>query len=118
MHEYWIPIVGIVVPIVGTALIIFLVLYYNHRKRQVQSKEILAAIEKGIEVPFPPPVKRDYLRLGIIWTFIGIAFTLALWFSTYRMEATAWGFLPLAVGLAFLLIGYIERKKGDEADGD
>ncbi|UCH09677.1 MAG: hypothetical protein JSU61_10705 [Fidelibacterota bacterium] len=116
MPEIWVPIVAIIVPIIGGAVIIFLVLYYNHRKRQVQSKEILAAIEKGIEVPFPPPVKRDYLRLGIIWTFIGIAFTLAMWFSTYQMEATAWGFLPLAMGLAFLLIGYVERKKGGEEE--
>ncbi|UCD38799.1 MAG: hypothetical protein JSW54_04790, partial [Fidelibacterota bacterium] len=77
MHEIWIPIVGIISSFGGTALIIFLVMYYNYRKRQAQSKEILAAIEKGIEVPFPPPVKRDYLKLGLVWTFVGIAFTLA-----------------------------------------
>jgi hypothetical protein len=113
-----IPIVGIVSSFGGTTLIIFVVLYYNYKKRQTQSQEILAAIEKGIEVPFPPPVKRDYLRLGIIWTFVGIAFTLALWFSARVMEAAAWGLLPLAVGLAFLLIGYLERKKGEEESAE
>ncbi|MFB0515938.1 MAG: DUF6249 domain-containing protein [Candidatus Neomarinimicrobiota bacterium] len=118
MSEHWIPIVAIIFSFGGTALIVFLVLYYSYKRRQTQSKEILAAIEKGIEVPFPPPAKRDYLKLGVIWTFIGIAFTLALWFSSKVMEATAWGFLPLGVGLAFLLIGYFERKKGAESVQD
>jgi len=97
-------------------ILVFLIIY-NYRKRQLQGQEIMAAIEKGIEVPFPPPKKRNYLNLGLVWTFVGVAFTLALWFSARVMEAAAWGFLPIALGVAFLLIGYLEkRKKASEGE--
>jgi dolichol kinase len=110
----WIPIVGILTAWIGTAVVIGIVLYFNYMRRKTQSREIMAAIEKGIEIPFPPLQRRNYLNLGLIWTFVGVAFTLALWFSSERMEAAAWGFLPLAVGLAFLLIALFESKKGEE----
>jgi hypothetical protein len=111
MVEEWIPIVAIITSVGGTLAVVVFALYFDYRKRQSQSQEVLAAIEKGIEVPFPPPKKRNYLNLGLIWTFVGVAFTLALWFSARVMEAAAWGFLPIALGVAFLLIGYLERRK-------
>ncbi len=112
-----VPIIGIVFGIGGPVAIIAFIVIYLYKTRQLRSQEILAAIEKGIEVPFPPPRKRNYLNLGLIWTFVGVAFTLALWYSAKVMEAAAWGFLPIALGLAFLLIGYLEkRKKAGEAE--
>jgi hypothetical protein len=101
----------------AAAVILVFVIVYNYRKRQLLGQEILAAIEKGIEVPFPPPKKRNYLNLGLVWTLVGVAFTLALWFTGEGMEAAVWGFLPIAVGVAFLLIAYFERKakEGEES---
>jgi len=117
MPEILIPIIGMLSTFGAAAVILAFLIIYNYRKRQLQGQEILAAIEKGIEVPFPPPKKRNYLNLGLVWTFVGVAFTLALWFSAKIMEAAAWGFLPIALGLAFLLIGYLEkRKKADEGE--
>ncbi len=117
------PIAGMITGIIITLAFfgaIAFAFYMNFRKRQIQSREILAAIEKGIEVPFPPPKEpkeRNYLNLGLVWTFVGVAFTLALWFSARVMEAAAWGFLPIALGVAFLLIGYLEkRKKASEGE--
>ncbi len=105
------PIVALLSTFGAAAVILVFLIVYNYKKRQLQGQEILAAIEKGIEVPFPPPMKRNYLNLGLVWTFVGVAFTLALWFSARVMEAAAWGFLPIAVGVAFLLIALIEGKK-------
>lgn len=117
MITEWIPIVAIIFSVGGTFTMIIFAFYFDYRKRQSQSREILAAIEKGIEVPFPPPKKRNYLNLGLVWTFVGVAFTLALWFSAGVMEAAAWGFLPIAVGMAFLSIALIEgRKKASEGE--
>ena len=112
--EVLIPITAMLSTFGAAAVILVFVVVYNYRKRQLQGQEIMAAIEKGIEVPFPPPKepkKRNYLNLGLVWTFVGVAFTLALWFSARVMEAAAWGFLPVAVGVAFLLIAFIEGKK-------
>ena len=106
-----IPIFGIIFGAGAPVAIIAFIVIYLYKTRQLRSQEILAAIEKGIEVPFPPPKKRNYLNLGLIWTFVGVAFTLALWFSAREMEAAAWGFLPIALGIAFLLIALIEGKK-------
>ncbi len=106
-----IPIVAMLSTFGAAAVVLVFLIVYNYKKRQIQSREIVAAIAKGIEVPFPPPKQRNYLNLGLVWTFLGVAFTLALWFSARVMEAAAWGFLPIAVGLAFLLIGYLEKRK-------
>jgi len=111
MPDVLIPIIGILSTFGAAGVILVFLIVYNYRKRQLQGQEIMAAIEKGIEVPFPPPKKRNYLNLGLVWTFVGVAFTLALWFSARVMEAAAWGFLPIALGVAFLLIGYLERRK-------
>ncbi|UCH61593.1 MAG: hypothetical protein JSU77_07175 [Fidelibacterota bacterium] len=114
-----VPIVALLSTFGAAGVILVFLIVYNYRKRQLQGQEILAAIEKGIDIPFPPPKKRNYLNLGLVWTFVGVAFTLALWFSARIMEAAAWGFLPIALGLAFLLIALIEGKKkaneGEEA---
>ena len=118
MPDELIPIVAMLTTFGAGAVILVFLIVYNYRKRQLLGQEILAAIEKGIEVPFPPPKKRNYLHLGLIWTLVGVAFTLALWFSARVMEAAAWGFLPIAAGVAFLLIGYLEkRKKDSEGEG-
>lgn len=106
-----VPIVAMLSTFGAAAVVLVFLIIHNYKKRQIQSREILAAIEKGIEVPFPPPLKRSYLNQGIIWTFVGVAFTVALWFSARAMEAAVWGFLPIALGLAFLLIALIEGKK-------
>lgn len=111
MEATLIPIVAMLSTFGATAVILVFLIVYNYKKRQIQSREIVAAIEKGIEIPFPPPKQRNYLNLGLVWTFVGVAFTLALWFSARVMEAAAWGFLPIAAGIAFLLIGYLENKK-------
>ncbi len=106
-----IPIVAMLSTFGAAAVILVFLIMYNYKKRQLLSREIVAAIEKGIEIPFPPPKVRNYLNLGLIWTLVGVAFTLALWFSARVMEAAAWGFLPIAAGIAFLLIGYLEKRK-------
>lgn len=118
MPNALIPIVAMLTTFGAAAVVLVFVIVYDYRKRQLKGQEILAAIEKGIEVPFPPPRKRNYLNLGLVWTFVGVAFTLALWFSARVMEAAAWGFLPIAVGVAFLLIALIEgKKKASEVEG-
>ena len=114
MLDDLVPIVALLSTFGAAAVILVVLIIYNFRKRQLLGQEILAAIEKGIEVPFPPPIKRNYLNLGLIWTFVGVAFTLALWFSREEMEAAAWGFLPIALGVAFLLIAYFEKKKKEK----
>ena len=119
MVSEWIPIVAIALSLGGVIVIVLAALYYDYRKRDLQHKEIAAAIEKGIEVPLPKTERRerDYRRLGIIWTSLGAAFTVALWVTSFNhFEAAVWGLLPVALGVAFLLIAYFAKKDEQEND--
>ena len=108
-----IPIFGIIFGVGGPVAIIALIVIYLYKTRQLRGQEILAAIEKGIEVPFPPPKKRNYLAQGLVWTALGIALVIALWIST-KASVAVWGLLPMAMGVAFLLIAYFEKKKKEK----
>ena len=110
MVQHWIPIVAIVLSMGGTFTVIIFALYYNYLKRQSQSREILAAIEKGIEVPFPPPRKYDRRNQGIFWIAIGLALTIALGVSTGNWRIAVWGLMPLAAGVASLMISRSEKS--------
>ncbi len=107
----WIPIVAIVVSVGGSFTVGIFALYFAYQKRQTQSREILAAIEKGIEVPFPPPRKYNRRNQGIFWIAIGLALTIALGVTTGRLQVAVWGLLPLAAGVASFLI-----SKGETSD--
>lgn len=89
------------------------ILYTSFRKRKLRSEEIIAAIEKGVDVPFPPPQQRNYRSLGLIWTGLGIALVIALWVSG-GTTAAVWGLLPVGLGVAFLLIAKGQKAPADE----
>ena len=80
--------------------------YFHYKRRQLQSKEIMAAIEKGIEVPFPPQRKTDRFTQGVFWTVVGVALLGALAVSTKLWEATSWALIPISIGLAALLASW------------
>ena len=120
MNANAIPVVAIISSFTTTVAIIAIVFFFALRNRQLRSQEIMAAIDKGIEVPFPPTKERkvrDYRRLGLLWTCVGIALTAALWVSSSSFIGGVWGFLPLAVGIA-LLISSIGQEKTPEENTD
>ena len=87
--------------------------YFKFRGRKLRSEEIISAIEKGVDVPFPPPKtprKINHRNLGMISTGLGIALFIALWVSV-NLEGAVWGLLPVGLGVALLLIA---RSKHSE----
>ncbi len=105
----------LIVGIVWSAIvaIIAVLAYYHFKRRELQSQEIMAAIEKGIEVPFPPQKKRNRFTQGIFWALMGVALMGALAVSTRAWEAAIWGLIPIAFGLATLLAFYFGPKMKD-----
>ena len=109
--EAFIPIFFFLV--VGAVVVATMVLKYY--KRKLESTEILAAIEKGVEVQFPDQQKTRLLP-GLIWTLTGIVITLGMAMATPEHAPSgiwAWGLIPVAVGAAYLIVYYIENKQGD-----
>ncbi|MEE9466204.1 MAG: DUF6249 domain-containing protein [Candidatus Neomarinimicrobiota bacterium] len=93
--------------------IIAILVFFHYKRRQLQSEEIMAAIEKGIEVPFPPQKKPNRITHGIFWTIMGLALLVVLAVSTRAWEAAIWGLIPIAVGFAVLLSEFFDRKMKD-----
>lgn len=90
------------------------VFYMEYRKKSLQSQHILAAIEKGVELPqdyFQNQV--NYLSRGLIWTAFGLAMFVALWVQV-NLQTAIWGLVPAAMGGAYILIHYLQRKQEDK----
>jgi uncharacterized membrane protein len=125
-----IPIVAIVMGI-GIAM---LALYIDYRKKreifELHHKERMFAIERGMEVPPLPPQllsgasarearslsgPADYLRRGLLWLLVGLAVSAALAINR-DIDSAAWGLIPVAVGLAYLIFYGTDarmRRTGD-----
>ena len=124
------PFLGILVPISLFAMIAAIVIvprYFKSLERQKVADTLRAAIEKGQPLPpeivdaiardtkLPPSPSRD-LRTGIIWlgVAVGLAcFGIAIGFeepdATFPMIAFA--AFPGFIGLAFIVLGLINRNK-------
>jgi hypothetical protein len=139
-----------------TAIVFGLALSFRFREREMQYKQRLAAIEKGMEPPVPqsaPWTPRTYLLHGMIWLFVGIASFVALSaVAATSRRPVSWearlaavndarfrgatpeeleillkspreeepgipiglgflGFIPIGVGLAYLIFYRVESKK-------
>ena len=119
-----IPIIAIVMG-VGIGM---LVVYLNYRKRKemfaLYHQERMAAIDKGIELPPLPeaffsdngkaPSPHDKLLMGLVFTFLGVALFITLYFLA-GLRVALIGALPLGVGLALLLYYFAVGKKEAEA---
>ena len=105
-----IPIVGIISFWVGVIAVLFIALIFGLQRRKFLNKEIMLAIEKGIDIPFPQPKERNYNRLGLIFSLVGIVFAIAMWVSA-GLIGFLWGLLPVGLGIAFLLIARSEKKQ-------
>ncbi|MCF7823229.1 MAG: DUF6249 domain-containing protein [Candidatus Marinimicrobia bacterium] len=114
VYEIFIPITLFVMTglVVAVAMI---VLYY---KRKLESQEIIAAIEKGVEVKFPEK-KHNRLMPGLVWTFCGIVMTLAM-ARIVPEDAPAgiwiWGLIPVAVGAAYLIVYKKENETKENSE--
>jgi hypothetical protein len=78
---------------------VFLALAYRYHVREMDHKQTLASIEKGIDPPLPqsaPWTARTYLLHGMIWLFAGIACFVAL----SAIAVTSHRMLPWEVRLA------------------
>ena len=119
-----IPIISIIMGI-GIGM---LAIYLGYRKRKelfdLYHQERMAAIEKGIECPpWPdrllgdedaPPSPRRHLLKGLVWLFIGLAGTVAV-YATFDLRHALFGLIPIGIGLAHLIYYFVEGKREAEA---
>ena len=103
---------------ISTAAVVIVALYLKLQKRKVESAEILAAIEKGVEVKFPEN-RKSRLLSGLMWLFIGIVVTAAMVVAVPDHGPSGmwvWGLVPVAVGAAYLIVFRIEEQGDSEKE--
>jgi len=98
--------------------VVIVALYFKLQRRKIESEEILAAIEKGVEVKFPDQ-NRNRLLPGLMWLFLGLVATLAMAIAIPPDAPSGmwvWGLIPVAVGAAYLVVYRLEQNKKDGDD--
>ena len=113
----------------GAGLIVFWQWAAIQRRRMAHA-ERLAALEKGVPLPpesgtngsshRPPPTREGYLLRGLIWSAIGLGIVVAgatavcfIASGSDRQDALTFaclGFIPFALGLAYLLYARLTRR--------
>jgi uncharacterized membrane protein HdeD (DUF308 family) len=124
-----VPVLGLMIPIIAIIMGIgigMLAIYLRYRKRKevfaFYHQERMAAIEKGIECPPWPdrlladedapssPSPRRHLLKGLVWLFIGLAATVAV-YATFDLSHALFGLIPIGIGLAHLIYYAVEGRR-------
>lgn len=118
-------IVGVfIAPAVVVILIVWLWFRHNSRKEQMKFDTLRLMVEKGVPIPEKfsfvesAPAPGASLRRGLILIALGIGIV-CFFLIVGANEGTALGAIPFFIGLAYLLIWYLERNKArsDEQAG-
>jgi hypothetical protein len=106
--------------VTGGVIIAIVAIVIGGRKKELEHKERLIAMEKGIEIPQPPkPVSRPAYQgnrsAGFVMTMLGIAITVANW-AVGGTKAGVWGFIPLAIGIGLLISAVVEKNEVEKKE--
>ena len=98
-----------------TFAVLYLVLQFRNKGRQLQHSERMAALEKGVPLPPDPPSgkmlgPKAYLLRGLIWLSIGLGivmFLVTMRFvehDNHFLAIAMLGLIPIGIGVAHLAI--------------
>jgi hypothetical protein len=125
-----IPLTGILATFGMPVLVVFVVAYFNFRRRRENMALAREYLNKGLPVPqelldtsrrgvdLSRSMPRGYrcdLNRGFKLTFIGFGVTLALFITSPHSTHWAWGLIPLVMGIGYLLSAWIEAR-GEQRD--
>jgi hypothetical protein len=107
------------IPAVLALLIPIIAIWTSHRRQlqevEARHRERLAAIEKGLPVPpdpvAPPRKVGSPLLRGLVWLGVG----LALVYGDVNWQLSRIGWIPAAIGAAYLIFYTIESLKRPSA---
>ncbi|HYL45593.1 MAG TPA: DUF6249 domain-containing protein [Candidatus Limnocylindrales bacterium] len=95
----------------------FAAIYAWYRVRRLRTEERLAALAKGVAVPFAdelPPHARS-CRAGILLTAGALGYILTFMalarFEPQAMEAAVFGIIPLAIGIGYFIDYALVRRE-------
>jgi hypothetical protein len=122
-EEVMLPIFGMLVPITffaGIAAVIIVAIVMAHRATRMRYEVIQLALKEGKDLPLDllrngHRRRHDPLLSGLILTALGVALSIALGAVAGWVHAV-WGFIPLLVGVAFLV--YVPHWRKQKKEGE
>ena len=112
--------VAVLIPIAVVMCVfamIIVAIIVEGKGKELEHKERLLAIEKGIELPEPKTKKKPGYMTIRVWGFVtmcvGMGFVIAMW-VTLGVVGGVWGLLPIGIGIGLLVAAYLDRKESIE----
>ena len=111
--------IGVLIPFAALFLVGFIVwtgVQKANHARTLNHKEIMNAIDKGVDVPLVQSgnTPLDYLRKGIIWGVIGFLIILGFSIEGDFEAAGLLGSVPSAIGIGYLVYYKYATKEEKE----
>ncbi|HXV13164.1 MAG TPA: DUF6249 domain-containing protein [Candidatus Krumholzibacteria bacterium] len=108
----FIPIIGVL----GGVLIAVTAVVVGGRRKELEHRERIIAMEKGLPVPGPmvEPERPKYAGRranGLVMTGIGLALTIALSAEEGFADGGVWGLIPLFIGVGLLVAGSLDKRE-------
>ena len=110
---------SVLIPFAALALVGFIIwvgVQKENHARSLKHKEIMNAIDRGVDVPFVQSSNTplDYLRKGIIWGVIGFLIILGFSIEGDFEAAGLLGSIPFAIGVGYLVYYKYATKEEKE----
>jgi len=117
--------VAIAIPIfsvIGGVAIAITAIIMGGKKKELEHRERLQAIEKGVPLPEEPrkekrPVYSARRAGGLVMFGIGAALTIGMWVAGGAI-AGVWGFVPLFIGIGLLIAARLDKQEYEAAVRD
>ncbi len=111
-------VVALAIPILvvmGGVLISITAIVMNGRRKDLEHRERLIAMEKGITLPTeaPAPERPKYSSRranGLVLVGIGLALTISMWVQDGGDDGV-WGLIPLFIGVGLLIAGTLDKRE-------
>lgn len=107
----FIPIIGVL----GGVFIAVTAVVMNGRRKELEHRERIIAMEKGIAIPAPVveterPKYSGRRANGLVMTGIGLALTIAMW-TEEGPDGGLWGLIPMFIGIGLLIAGMLDKRE-------
>lgn len=108
----FIPILGVL----GGVMIAITAVVMNGRRKELEHRERIIAMEKGLAIPAPVveterPKYSGRRANGLVLTGIGLALTIALSAEEGFTDGGMWGLIPMFIGIGLLIAGALDKRE-------
>jgi hypothetical protein len=112
-------VVAVFIPILavlGGVFIAVTAVVMNGRRKELEHRERIIALEKGLPLPSPAvaPERPKYSNRranGLVLAGIGLALTIALSAEEGFSDGGVWGLIPLFIGIGWLVAGSMDKRE-------